>query len=146
MVIDGKDLNASYSGPPKNQIVVHPDLIEFPDVALREFTHYVMGEIKPGFQWSNDIAGLESGLADYLPASFNGDPDFGKDIWPIFERNSGRESEPEPAARPFVLRGRARPRSSAQQRQCLGWCLVGAARRARPGRLRHLAHRRVEEF
>ena len=91
VVIDGKDLNASYAGPPKNQIVVHPDLIEFPDVALREFTHYVMGQIKPGFEWSNDIAGLESGLADYFPASFNGDPDFGKDIWPIFERNYGQK-------------------------------------------------------
>ena len=87
VVVDSKDLNASYSPPPKNQIVVHPELIEYPDVALREFTHYVMGEIRPEFDWRKDVAGLESGFGDYLPASFIGDPDFGKDIWPIFERH-----------------------------------------------------------
>jgi hypothetical protein len=48
-----------------------------------------MGQINPGFEGSKDTTGLESGLADYFPASFNGDPDFGRDIWPIFERHSG---------------------------------------------------------
>jgi hypothetical protein len=86
VVIDRKDLNAYYVGMPKNQIVAHPDLIEQPDVVLREFTHHVLLELKTGFDWSKDEIGLESGLADYLPASFTGDPDFGKDIWPIFER------------------------------------------------------------
>lgn len=88
VVIKSKDLNASYAGPPSNQIVVHPDLIEFPDVALREFTHHVMHELKPDFDWSRDKPGLESGLADYLPASFMDDPDFGKDVWPVFERHN----------------------------------------------------------
>jgi hypothetical protein len=86
VVIDSTNLNASYAGPPTNQIVIHPDLIEFPDVALREFTHHVMGELKPDFEWSKDTPGLESGLADYFPASFMDDPDFGKDVWPVFER------------------------------------------------------------
>jgi hypothetical protein len=86
VVIDGKKLNAYYV-PGKNQIVAHPELIEHPDVALREFTHHVLGETKATFEGSKDHTGLESGLADYFPASFTGDPNFGKDIWPIFERH-----------------------------------------------------------
>jgi F0F1-type ATP synthase membrane subunit b/b' len=87
VVIDSKDLNAYYLPPPKNEIVAHPELIEHPDVALREFTHHVLGEIKPEFNWSEDVTGIESGLADYLPSSFMNESHFGKAIWPVFERH-----------------------------------------------------------
>ena len=95
VVVKGKVLNAYYEGMPKNQIVVHPDLIGQPYVVLREFTHHVLIEMKElkggsdgGMDASVDNAGLESGLADYLPSSFAADPDFGKDTWPLFERHT----------------------------------------------------------
>jgi HAMP domain-containing protein len=89
VVIDAKDLNAFYMHPPKNEIVIHPELAKYPDAALREFTHHVLTSVKP--DWNLALAGpdvLESGLADYLPSSFLERSDFGRDIWPVFERHS----------------------------------------------------------
>jgi hypothetical protein len=89
VVIDAKDLNAYYMHPPKNQIVIHPELAPYPDAPLREFTHHVLTNVKP--DWNLAISGpdgLESGLADYLPSSFLERSDFGRDIWPIFQRHA----------------------------------------------------------
>lgn len=88
VVISDKDLNAFYQGGEKSKIFIHPELADCPDTALREFTHHVLQELKPKMSWSDDVAGIESGIADYLPASFLGDSDFGRDIWPVFERHT----------------------------------------------------------
>jgi hypothetical protein len=86
IVIDDKDLNAYYDlRGKKNQIVLHSKLAPYPDAPLREFTHHVLSSLKPEWRRAvKDPFGLESGLADYLPSSFLGRSDFGKDIWPIF--------------------------------------------------------------
>ena len=89
VVIDAKDLNAYYVPAPKNQIVIHPELAPYPDVALREFTHHVLASLNPA--WKEDTAdpvGLESGLADYLPSSFLDRSDFGTEIWKVFAHHS----------------------------------------------------------
>jgi hypothetical protein len=88
VVIDAKDVNAYYVPAPKNRIVIHPDLAPYPDAPLREFTHHVLSSLKPAWKkGAPDVAGLESGLADYLPSSFLDRSDFGRDIWPIFQRH-----------------------------------------------------------
>jgi hypothetical protein len=85
VVINAKQLNAYYLPAPKNQIVIHRDLAPFPDAALREFTHHVLSSLNTVFSTdAGDPVGLESGLADYLPASFMNKPDFGHDMWPVF--------------------------------------------------------------
>ena len=88
VVISDKTLNASYHSGNNSRIFIHPELAGCPDTALREFTHHVLQELKSEMVWRDDTAGVESGLADYLPASFLGNPDFGKDIWPVFERHN----------------------------------------------------------
>ena len=88
VVIDDRDLNASYMPAPKNEIVIHPELAPYPDAPLREFTHHVLSSLQPSWlKGSADPSGLESGLADYLPSSFLERSDFGRDIWPIFQRH-----------------------------------------------------------
>jgi hypothetical protein len=85
VVINTKQLNAYYLAAPKNQIVIHRDLAPFPEAALREFTHHVLSSLNTVFSAdAGDPVGLESGLADYLPASFMDKPDFGRDMWPVF--------------------------------------------------------------
>jgi hypothetical protein len=88
VVSDRKQLNAYYVGGKKPQIYIHPEIAPYPDTVLREFTHHVLQELNPEMNWGYDHAGLESALADYLPASFLDNSDFGADIWPIFERHS----------------------------------------------------------
>jgi hypothetical protein len=87
VVISEKDLNASYD-PMKNRIMIHPEIAAYPDTALREFTHHVLIGLNHEWAADVDIGGVESGLADYLPSSFLGRSDFGKDLWPVFERHN----------------------------------------------------------
>jgi hypothetical protein len=88
VILDPKEVNAHYMPGKKNQIVIHPELAPYPDVALREFTHHVLEALQPAWLGKGDAVGLESGLADYLPSSFLNRSDFGRDIWPVFERHT----------------------------------------------------------
>jgi len=95
VLVDPKDLNAYYMPAPDNRIVLHPELASFPDVALREFNHHVLSGVKPEWMKGADLAGLESGLADYLASSFLDRSDFGKDAWLVFQRHSPGISIPD---------------------------------------------------
>jgi hypothetical protein len=78
------DYNAFYAGS-KNMIVVGEKLVDDPDVVLREYSHHVLRALAPnsdlawggGTERQRALAGIWSGLADYLPCSFKGDPHFG---------------------------------------------------------------------
>ena len=88
VLVDPKDLNAYYIPDPENRIVLHPELASFPDVALREFNHHVLSSVNPEWIKGSDLAGLESGLADYLASSFLDHSDFGRDAWLVFQKHS----------------------------------------------------------
>jgi hypothetical protein len=77
------DLEAYYD-PAKNEIVVSAALAET-DAALREFTHHVLRSLQPDAFQRRDSSGLESGLADYFPASFLNDSDYMRQILLVFQ-------------------------------------------------------------
>lgn len=78
------DYNAFYDGK-NNMIVLGEKLVKDPDVVLREYSHHVLGALAPNshISWGGPtereraLVGIWSGLADYLPCSFKGDPHFG---------------------------------------------------------------------
>lgn len=79
------ETNCYYEQPPKNKIVMSPDLAPYADCALREYIHHVLIDLKPkGFLPASN--GLESGLADYFPSSFNKSSDFGREMWKVFQK------------------------------------------------------------
>jgi len=80
------DTNSYYVLPPKNQIVISPDLAPYADAVLREYSHHVLTGLKPTWAVKADSSGLESGLADYLPSSFTKRRDFGREIWEVFRK------------------------------------------------------------
>ena len=67
----------------RNAIVVGKELADEYDGIMRKFMHHVL------FETAEEIAqhaGLESGLADYFPCSFKGDPKFGARAVEIFNK------------------------------------------------------------
>jgi hypothetical protein len=70
--------------PEANEIVVAKDLAVDPDVALREYTHHVLRDVKKGEipLWTS----IQSGLADYFPCSFKNSPHFAEKAAPILRK------------------------------------------------------------
>jgi hypothetical protein len=79
------ETNSYYLPAPKNQIVLSRDLAPVQDAPLREYTHHILIALKPAYSLT-DSTGLESGLADYLPGSFDKRSDFGREIWEVFRK------------------------------------------------------------
>jgi hypothetical protein len=79
--------NAHYSRE-GHKIVIGPDLINMPDVLFREYSQGVLDEVNPSYLtsagWKVDALG--SGLADYFPCSYLGDPKFGKASIGLFRK------------------------------------------------------------
>jgi hypothetical protein len=69
-------LNAYYN-PSNDSIVVDPRIAGDLDVAFREYTHPVLFSAGPERRFPQ-LTALESGLADYFPASYTNDPKFGE--------------------------------------------------------------------
>lgn len=83
-VLDGSDINANFREDNRT-IYIHQDLATAPVVALREYTHYALAKAAPTF-WSNRSPAaneIESGLADYLPASFLNSALIGENLGPV---------------------------------------------------------------
>jgi predicted acylesterase/phospholipase RssA len=70
-----------------NTIYLSPDLPGDYDAFMREYTHFVNCYGQPGL-WDN-LEGVESGLGDYFPCSYNGSPEFDKYIAPRLKLPSG---------------------------------------------------------
>jgi len=77
--------NAHYDGR-QNLIVIGERLAADVDVALREFTHHVLGAFAPEtYQNPKDTyRAIESGLADYFPCSFTGNALMGEQAGRLF--------------------------------------------------------------
>jgi hypothetical protein len=75
--------NAYYMAP--NKMVIAKALAGDPDVLLREYSHHVLIEGRPGRK-REEFTSIQSGLADYLPCSFNGGPLFAVKAAPVFNR------------------------------------------------------------
>jgi hypothetical protein len=69
--------NAQYDGS-VNEIQLDPDFAVDDYVVVREYAHHVL--LTSGPPWDERAAGLESGLADYLVASYGGDPVLGPEL------------------------------------------------------------------
>lgn len=77
---DSQQIDNAYYDPAAREIVLGRHLANDPDVMLREYTHHLL---VGGYQYevlSPAATALESGLADYLPCSFTGDPALGRKI------------------------------------------------------------------
>ena len=74
--------NAYYMAP--NKMVIAKALAGDPDVLLREYSHHVLMEARP--RKREGFGSIQSGLADYLPCSFNGQPLFAAKAAPVFNR------------------------------------------------------------
>jgi hypothetical protein len=75
--------NSYYDG---ERLVVGPKLATMPDAIYREYTQRMLKEIKPE-SWgvpSWKVTAMISGLADYFPCSYQGDPKFGTKYVEIF--------------------------------------------------------------
>jgi hypothetical protein len=114
----GERGNAHYE---PGKIVISEALASDPDVALREYTHHVLSEAK-----QNDalpFTSIQSGLADYLPCSFNDSPLFAVRSIPAFRQLYGREHFPNDYLRNMVnkLRLDTKPTVGSQQAIGEGW-------------------------
>jgi hypothetical protein len=72
----GDDYNAYFDGA---KIVVGSNMVRMPDVIYREYTLRMLKEVNPNTYTIGDwkAAAIVSGLADYFPCSYRGDPKFG---------------------------------------------------------------------
>jgi hypothetical protein len=88
--VDQSKEQTAYYSILDNQIVLSPDFAPLKDAGLREYTFYGLNVARPGATNIGAIEGLESGLADYFPCSFNGRSEFGKEIFEaIAKRHPG---------------------------------------------------------
>jgi hypothetical protein len=71
----------------ENTIYLSTDLPRDYDAFMREYMHFVNRYGQPGL-WDR-LEGVESGLGDYFPCSFNDSPEFDKFIARILKRPSG---------------------------------------------------------
>ncbi|MBV8233035.1 MAG: patatin-like phospholipase family protein, partial [Planctomycetaceae bacterium] len=77
----------------RNTIVVGKELADVYDVIMRQYMHHVLFE-NDRRTWEH-LKGLESGLADYFPCSFEGSPNFGERAVEILNKTKpGRFSKP----------------------------------------------------
>lgn len=73
--IEAKPINNAYYDGAK--VIIDKRLASDPWVALREYTHHILGVGFENQPWTGQYAAVESGLADYFAASFLGDPRVG---------------------------------------------------------------------
>ncbi len=68
--------DASYPDPARQRLFIGGRLAESPDALLHEYSHWVLDSLARGTRdaWTDDIKGVESGLAYYLPCSFRNSP------------------------------------------------------------------------
>jgi hypothetical protein len=76
------DLNAYYE---PGRIIIDVRIAKDPDVILREYTHHLLENLRPAGDGSRDNP-IHSGLADYLPCSFNERPEFAVISAPAFRK------------------------------------------------------------
>jgi hypothetical protein len=76
-VEDSLQFNAYFSVSDGNVLVLAPDTVVDPDVALHEYSRYVMMTAAGGESGTNLEVDLEIGLADYFVASFRENPRIG---------------------------------------------------------------------
>ncbi len=65
-------------------IYIHQDLAPVASVALREYAHHALFQAVPNVQMNSSLEEVESGLADYFPASFLDDPLIGETLGRLF--------------------------------------------------------------
>lgn len=75
--------NAFYDG---KRLVISPELVGMPDIYLHAYTRRALDEQNPDQNFAIDQAmgAISSGIADYLPASFLGDPIIGRGFVKVF--------------------------------------------------------------
>jgi hypothetical protein len=66
----------SYPDPARQRLFIGARLIEDPGALLHEYSHWVLDSLvrAPRHAWTEDLKGVESGLAYYLPCSFTDSP------------------------------------------------------------------------
>jgi hypothetical protein len=92
LVVPTLEAGALYNAE-TNQIVMSKELAVDPDVALREYTHHVLLDVKKREipLWTS----IQSGLADYLPCSFKNNPHFAEKSAPILNKIYGPDIAPQ---------------------------------------------------
>jgi hypothetical protein len=73
--------------PFDRMILVHRDLMSDPVIALRQYAQYALIKLAPKMRYEvmEEADAIESGLADYLPASSLGNPKFGDMLGPLLK-------------------------------------------------------------
>jgi tetratricopeptide (TPR) repeat protein len=87
VLIDPSLHGNAYYLPKLNQIVMAQEFALDPDAILREYTHHVLSYTKRDTDeppWTS----IASGLADYLPCSFNNKPTFAEKVALLFSHTS----------------------------------------------------------
>jgi tetratricopeptide (TPR) repeat protein len=87
VLIDPSLHDNAYYLPKLNQIVMAREFALDPDAILREYTHHVLSYTKRDTDeppWTS----IASGLADYLPCSFNNKPTFAEKVALLFSHTS----------------------------------------------------------
>lgn len=90
VIIDPQLHDNAYYDPSRDHIVIAKEFAADPDVILREYTHHVLTQAKrpaASVPWT----AIQSGLADYFPCSFHGNPRFGEKLAPVYNRLVGQE-------------------------------------------------------
>jgi hypothetical protein len=87
-VTDSDDSNDNaYYDIGRREIVLGTHLADDPEVTLREYTHHLLVAGREAYEtMAFEAQALESGLADYFPCSFTGDPALGRRVANIFHR------------------------------------------------------------
>jgi uncharacterized protein YoxC len=89
----------SYFDTTRNVFVFGVPLASDPDVVARAYTFYALGTFGKDFLGTSQIYnGIQSGLADYFPASFSNDPQMGEASVPFF-RSLNKEAFNKPYIR-----------------------------------------------
>ncbi len=106
--IDHSIDTAWYDGKAR-EIVLGPRLADDPDVTLREYTHHLLLFGRDYKNLVEAAQALESGLADFFPCSFTGDPALGRKVAKALNtgqawiRNLANDrAMPTPSRAPFV--------------------------------------------
>src|SRR5262249_36859030 len=87
------------------RMVIDPRLADDPDVALREFTHHALRSAR-GELDNRQFTAIQSGLADYLPCAFNGNPLFAVKSAPVFNRFYKQKIAPDGYLRTMLNKNR----------------------------------------
>ncbi|HEY2356103.1 MAG TPA: hypothetical protein VGH86_01530 [Phenylobacterium sp.] len=109
--------NAYYDTSGK--IVIAEVLAGDPDVVLREYTHHILQDARPKGELSPFTA-IQSGLADYLPCSFNNSPLFAVASAPVFNQIYHQQLFPNGYLRNMVNQVRLDTPASTVSQQAIG--------------------------